>query len=149
MTYPPHTLMRGITNWGFWHILALDTGERRWHVIDAYGETDEWGFGEPETDEKVEREGRHAVVYDPRTATPLPAVVNKDTPTGALVRCDEGILAIKLSQGEDSPSWLVFDTKRSVDLVDDEHVYGWDVVYLPVDETKWASRHGLEYGKLE
>lgn len=64
---PIHTLRRGVTNWGFWHVIKLDQppGAPCWLVIDAYGPTDgvtDRGFL---TNEQIDARDDLKVVYTP------------------------------------------------------------------------------------
>lgn len=140
-SYPVHTVVRQVTNWGFAVAIRLDTGtEKCWSVVDAYGEMSDLG-DEKYTDAQVQRWTR---VYDPSTEwgahdeTPL-----GELEVGSVKRLDHGHHAIKLDQPEGSPCWLVFDRHRSVDLLDDEQVAGWKTVHAAANDDTWAEGHGL------
>lgn len=139
---PPLTVVRQVTNWGFAVAVCLDTDSpQRWTVVDAYGEMS--GLGDPlRTDAEV---ARWTQVYTPGQWAVIGghAAAPEDMHCGSTKRCDEDVIAIKLDQSENSPSWLVFTPARSVDLVDDDHVREWTTVYVAQDSDTWAAMHGL------
>ena len=141
-SFPVHSLRRQVTNWGFGHAILLDpSDDGAWGVVDIYGELVDYGTPLL-THDQVEK-GGWTVVYDPRTLSIYPESPSHELPVGTLRRCDGGVHAIKLRQPDD-PCWLVFSGDRSVDLVDDDHVEKWAVVYVPVHDKFWASLNGLE-----
>ena len=133
------TVRRHVTNWGFAVAVLMDTdADQRWNIIDAYGEMSDldtpWY-----TDDQV---SRWTTVYDSAAWAPVSTTGALDV--GSIKRCDEGIIAVKLSQPEGSPSWLVLMRGAgSVDLVDDEHVADWDTVYAAESSEDWSERHGI------
>lgn len=133
---PLHTLRRHITNWGFAHTLKI--GDDEWALIDAYGDMGDIN-GSSKDDAYVHD---WTIVYDPRTPSIFPPVTDAvSLPTGTLRCCDEGLHAIKVADG----GWLgYFGDKGLVDYVDDEHVVGWAVVYVPMEDKLWARLNGLD-----
>ena len=141
-TFPTHTLRRQITNWGSGHAILLDpNNEGAWGVVDIYGELID--YGTPPLTHIQADEGGWTVVYDPRTPSIYPESPIRELPVGTLRRCSDNVHAIKLRQPDD-PCWLVFADDRSVDLVDDDHVERWSVVYVPANDKFWSSLNGLD-----
>lgn len=65
---PVGTIRRGITNWGFWHLIKLDQPQDApcWDIYDAYGSTVGGMIGDTFlTDAEVDARNNTQVVYVP------------------------------------------------------------------------------------
>lgn len=137
---PMLSVVRQVTNWGFAIAVKLTADEHRpWNVVDAYGEMSSLDYP-PYSDIEVRT---WAAVYRPDQWSPVEGFAPEDLDCGSVKRCGENLIAVKLEQPAGHPCWLVFTTDRSVDLVDHDHVRGWDTAYAAQDSDEWALLHGL------
>lgn len=139
MNVPVHTLKRVVTNWGFGHALAVEVnGERRWNLIDAYGELSDWG--DPLRDDDYV--DRWENVYFPDEQGPALALPDP-VPLHTLMRVSGDIHALRCGDDAERP-WLLFEHGVvSGRLVGDFVVANAVCVYVPRDSTQWAIDHGL------
>lgn len=50
--------------------------------------------------------------------------------------------AILLDQFTDSRCWQIIDVYGPMEIMTDEDVKGWKIVYTPMDDAEWASLEG-------
>lgn len=140
MTHALHTVRRQVAVNSFAVAILLDLeGVGQWHVVDAYGEVGFLGV-EPLKHSEVTT-GRWAVIYNPTNSAPLDG--SAEILTGSVRRRDSACHAIKLSQPRGQASWLVFEGDTSTDLLSDDHVKGWTLVYAAQSRSAWAHLNKL------
>lgn len=138
-----HTIRRWVTDWGFGHAILLnpDDPSAAWAIIDYYGDmSDEYSGLKPHRDVQ-----EWTVVYDPRTPSVYPSYgESDDLPVGTVRRFTDAAHAIKVASGD----WLVYLRERLFAVAADAQVASWRVVYVPVEDRRWAVQNGLKLSPL-